>query len=73
MFGSLPTRSPFATTTSNTTGKASGAPGRAGGLPRLAAAQIERARAALADRLRAYQRPDGIHVVMTSLLAVASR
>jgi SAM-dependent methyltransferase len=39
----------------------------------LAPDQIERARAALADRLRAYQRPDGIHVEMTALLAVARR
>lgn len=39
----------------------------------LAPAQIERARAALGDRLRAYQQLDGLHVVMTALLAVASR
>jgi SAM-dependent methyltransferase len=39
----------------------------------LASAQRERARAALAERLRAYQRSDGIHVVMTALLAVAGR
>jgi SAM-dependent methyltransferase len=39
----------------------------------LAPDQVERARAALADRLRTYQQPDGIHVEMTALLAVASR
>jgi ubiquinone/menaquinone biosynthesis C-methylase UbiE len=39
----------------------------------LDAAQTERARAALAERLRAHQRPDGIHVAATALLAVASR
>ena len=50
---------------------------RSTGAGRIAAAldpsQIERARAALAERLRAYQQPDGIHVSMTALLAVASR
>jgi hypothetical protein len=40
---------------------------------KLEAAQIERARAALTERFRAYERPDGIHVVATALLAVASR
>jgi len=39
----------------------------------LDAAQIERARAALAERFRAYGRPDGVHVVATALLGVASR
>lgn len=39
----------------------------------LAPAQRERAHAALTERLRPYQEPDGIHVVMTSLLAVARR
>jgi O-methyltransferase/aklanonic acid methyltransferase len=39
----------------------------------LDAADIERARAALAERLRAYQRADGIYVVATALLGVASR
>jgi ubiquinone/menaquinone biosynthesis C-methylase UbiE len=34
---------------------------------------IERARAALAERFRAYERPDGIHVTATALLGVASR
>jgi O-methyltransferase/aklanonic acid methyltransferase len=38
----------------------------------LDAAQIERARAALTERFRAYERPDGIHVVMTALLGVGS-
>jgi ubiquinone/menaquinone biosynthesis C-methylase UbiE len=42
-------------------------------LDALDAAQIERARATLAERLQAYQQPDGIHVVATALLAVASR
>lgn len=37
------------------------------------AAQTERVRATLAERLRAQQRSDGIHVVATALLAVASR
>jgi SAM-dependent methyltransferase len=32
--------------------------------------QIERARAAVTDRFRAYERPDRIHVVATALLAV---
>ena len=35
--------------------------------------QIRRVRAALAERFRAYARPDGIHVVATALLAVARR
>ena len=39
----------------------------------LDAAQLERVRAALAERFRAYQRPDGIHVVATALLAVGNR
>jgi SAM-dependent methyltransferase len=39
----------------------------------LDATQIERARAALAERFRAYEQPDGIHVVATALLGVASR
>jgi len=39
----------------------------------LDASQIERARAALAERFRAYARPDGVHVVATALLGVASR
>ena len=39
----------------------------------LGAAHIERARAALAERFRSYERPDGIHVVATALLGVASR
>jgi SAM-dependent methyltransferase len=38
----------------------------------LGATQIERARAALAERFRAYEQPDGIHVVATALLGVAS-
>ena len=38
----------------------------------LDAAQTERARAALTERFRAYERPDGIHVVATALLAVGS-
>ena len=38
----------------------------------LDAAQIERVRDALAERLRAYQQPNGIHVEMAALLAVAS-
>jgi ubiquinone/menaquinone biosynthesis C-methylase UbiE len=42
-------------------------------LDRLDAAQLERARAALADRLRPQQRADGIHVNATALLAVAGR
>lgn len=42
-------------------------------LDALDAAQAERARAALAQRLRSRQRPDGIDVVATALLAVASR
>ncbi len=42
-------------------------------LEALDAAQTERVRATLAERLRAQQRPDGIHVVATALLAVASR
>ena len=39
----------------------------------LDAAQIERARVALAERFRAYEQPDGIHVVATALLATGSR
>jgi SAM-dependent methyltransferase len=39
----------------------------------LDATEIERARAALAERFRAYERPDGIHVAATALLGVASR
>ncbi len=42
-------------------------------LDALDAAQTERVRAMLAERLRAQQRPDGIQVVATALLAVASR
>ena len=38
----------------------------------LDAAQTERARAALTERFRAYERPDGIHVVATALLGVGS-
>jgi ubiquinone/menaquinone biosynthesis C-methylase UbiE len=40
---------------------------------RLDAAQLERVRAALAERLKAYERQDGIHVVATALLAVGNR
>jgi SAM-dependent methyltransferase len=39
----------------------------------LDTAQAERVRVALAERLRAYERPDGIHVVATALLGAASR
>jgi SAM-dependent methyltransferase len=39
----------------------------------LAAVDLERVRAALAERLRAYQRTDGLHVVATALLAVGDR
>ncbi len=39
----------------------------------LDAAQIERVKPALADRLRPYRQSDGIHLVATALLAVASR
>jgi SAM-dependent methyltransferase len=39
----------------------------------LDADQLERVRTALAERLRAYQQPDGLHVVATALLAVGSR
>ena len=39
----------------------------------LDAAENERARAALAERFQAFERPDGIHVVATALLGVASR
>jgi ubiquinone/menaquinone biosynthesis C-methylase UbiE len=39
----------------------------------LDAAQLDRVRAALAERFRAYQQPDGIHVVATALLAVGDR
>lgn len=35
--------------------------------------QAARVRAALAERLRPYQRPDGLHIVATALLATASR
>jgi O-methyltransferase/aklanonic acid methyltransferase len=42
-------------------------------LDALDAVQTERVRAALAERLRAQQLPDGIHVVTTALLATASR
>ena len=42
-------------------------------LDALDTAQIERARAAVAERLRPHQQPDGIHVVFTALLALASR
>ncbi len=42
-------------------------------LDQLDAAQVERAKAALADRLRPNQRPDGIQVAATALLAVAGR
>jgi ubiquinone/menaquinone biosynthesis C-methylase UbiE len=42
-------------------------------LDALDAPQRERARAALAERLRVHRRPDGIHVVATALLAVAAR
>jgi SAM-dependent methyltransferase len=38
---------------------------------KLEATQIELARAALTERLGAYQQPDGIHVVATALLGVA--
>lgn len=34
--------------------------------------RVERARAALAQRFRAYERPDGIHVTATALLGVAT-
>jgi SAM-dependent methyltransferase len=39
-------------------------------LDALDAVQAERARRALADRMRAYQRPDGFYVAATALLAV---
>ena len=39
----------------------------------LDTAQIERARDVLAERLQTYQQPDGVHVEMTALLAVATR
>ena len=39
----------------------------------LGSAQIECARVALAERFRAYERPDGVHVVATALIGVASR
>ena len=35
--------------------------------------QAVRLRAALAERVRRYQRPDGIHVPAAALLAVAKR
>ena len=38
----------------------------------LDVAQTERARAALTERFRAYERPDGIHVVATALLGFGS-
>jgi ubiquinone/menaquinone biosynthesis C-methylase UbiE len=47
--------------------------GRRRALDALDAAQTASVRAALAERLRARQRPDGIHVEATALLAVASR
>jgi SAM-dependent methyltransferase len=52
--------------------------GRNGARPRriadrLDAAQLERVRTALAERLRAYQQSDGIHIVATALLAVGHR
>jgi SAM-dependent methyltransferase len=39
----------------------------------LGATEIELARAALAERFRAYERPDGVHVEATALFGVASR
>ena len=39
----------------------------------LDAAQTKRARIILDERLRPYQRPDGLHIAATALLAVASR
>jgi ubiquinone/menaquinone biosynthesis C-methylase UbiE len=42
-------------------------------LDALDVAQTERVRATLAERLQAQQRPDGIHVVSTALLAIACR
>ena len=42
-------------------------------LDALDAAQTERVRAMLAERLRPQQHPDGIHVMATALLATASR
>ena len=42
-------------------------------LDALDPAGTERVRAALAERLRSHQRPDGLHVPATALLAVASR
>ena len=39
----------------------------------LDAVQLERARAALTERFRAYERPDSIHVVATALLEIGSR
>jgi hypothetical protein len=42
-------------------------------LDTLDAAQIERVRAALTERLGAHQRPDGIHLEAMALLAVGSR
>jgi ubiquinone/menaquinone biosynthesis C-methylase UbiE len=47
--------------------------GRRRSLDALDAVQTERVRATLAERLQAHQRPDGIHIVATALLAVASR
>jgi SAM-dependent methyltransferase len=44
-----------------------------GALDGLDAVQGERVRAALAERLRGQQGPDGIHIVATALLAVAAR
>ncbi len=40
---------------------------------KLDQAQVERARVALTERFRAYEQPDGFHVVATALLATASR
>lgn len=42
-------------------------------LDTLDADQTEQARATLAERLRRHQRPDGIYLVQTALLATASR
>ena len=65
--------SPSATPTSSTTGTASEAWGHAARSPRWTPPRLSASRAALAERFRAYQRPDGIHVVATALLGVASR
>ncbi|MBX9823458.1 MAG: class I SAM-dependent methyltransferase [Xanthobacteraceae bacterium] len=45
----------------------------AAGLNALDAAQAERLRAALLERMRPHQRPDGTHVPAAALLAVATR